>query len=120
MEALALRVPALLAIVSSLEQRGWPSWALATLAGLSLLVLAFLLLSHLLHRVAKNADIQQHITEKPSVRHTAGTTKGFSAFQLQFLTVYTLVMLADWLQGTNMYTLYQVCPHIARGAGYLW
>ena len=31
----------------------------------------------------------------------------FRRFQVQYLAVYLTVMLADWLQGTNMYTLYQ-------------
>lgn len=30
----------------------------------------------------------------------------FRWFQLQYLSVYLTLMLADWLQGTNMYTLY--------------
>ena len=33
---------------------------------------------------------------------------GFMLFQNKYLNVYYLVMYADWLQGTNMYTLYQV------------
>jgi hypothetical protein len=32
----------------------------------------------------------------------------FRWFQLQYLAVFLTVMLADWLQGTNMYTLYAV------------
>jgi len=31
----------------------------------------------------------------------------FRAFQRQYLVVYVIIMTADWLQGTNMYTLYQ-------------
>ena len=31
----------------------------------------------------------------------------FRKFQLQYLAVYLITMLADWLQGTNMYTLYR-------------
>ncbi|KAL1507197.1 hypothetical protein AB1Y20_008047 [Prymnesium parvum] len=30
----------------------------------------------------------------------------FSAFQRSYLVVYVVVMLADWMQGTHMYTLY--------------
>ena len=38
---------------------------------------------------------------------TAHPKRGaFKAFQLQYLAVYLLIMLADWLQGTHMYTLY--------------
>jgi MFS family permease len=32
--------------------------------------------------------------------------RAFASLQRQYLTVYTVVMLADWLQGTHMYTLY--------------
>ncbi|OQR92437.1 Major Facilitator Superfamily (MFS) [Achlya hypogyna] len=32
---------------------------------------------------------------------------GFAAFQREYLSVHALVMFADWLQGPNMYTLYQ-------------
>jgi hypothetical protein len=32
----------------------------------------------------------------------------FRWFQAQYLVVYLVIMLADWLQGTNMYTLYHV------------
>ena len=34
----------------------------------------------------------------------------FRKFQLSYLVVYLVIMLADWLQGTNMYTLYSVSP----------
>lgn len=30
----------------------------------------------------------------------------FRSFQRQYLTVYAIIMMADWFQGTNMYTLY--------------
>ncbi|KAJ1419018.1 hypothetical protein B484DRAFT_333619 [Ochromonadaceae sp. CCMP2298] len=33
-------------------------------------------------------------------------TTEFRMFQAQYLSVYLTIMLADWLQGTNMYTLY--------------
>lgn len=32
--------------------------------------------------------------------------KEFRKFQVSYLTVFLITMLADWLQGTNMYTLY--------------
>merc|ERR1711871_1491972 len=31
----------------------------------------------------------------------------FRQFQFRYLLVYYIIMMADWLQGTNMYTLYQ-------------
>ena len=35
-----------------------------------------------------------------------GDAASFAAFQREYLVVYLVIMLADWLQGTNMYTLY--------------
>lgn len=37
---------------------------------------------------------------------TEAKSSEFKAFQRQYLAVYLTIMLADWLQGTNMYTLY--------------
>merc|ERR1719356_1879643 len=37
---------------------------------------------------------------------TGDQAKGFRSFQREYLTVYTIIMMADWFQGTNMYTLY--------------
>jgi hypothetical protein len=33
-------------------------------------------------------------------------SRNFRIFQFKYLSVYFIIMLADWLQGTNMYTLY--------------
>ena len=47
---------------------------------------------------------------KPSPGQTSGEhsaqRKEFRRFQISYLTVFLITMLADWLQGTNMYTLY--------------
>jgi MFS family permease len=37
---------------------------------------------------------------------TGKAVPSFRAFQRRYLIVYYIIMLADWLQGTNMYTLY--------------
>jgi len=37
---------------------------------------------------------------------SAATKREFRSFQRSYLAVYIVVMLADWLQGTHMYTLY--------------
>merc|ERR1719247_3659010 len=37
---------------------------------------------------------------------SGATSPEFRAFRNRYLVVYCVVMLADWLQGTNMYTLY--------------
>jgi hypothetical protein len=45
---------------------------------------------------AKSMSKEDKIAQKDSFRR----------FQFSYLTVYLITMLADWLQGTNMYTLY--------------
>jgi hypothetical protein len=39
----------------------------------------------------------------------------FRRFQAHYLTAFLVVMLADWLQGTNMYTLYSVIVRLIWG-----
>ena len=38
---------------------------------------------------------------------TGATSAEFRAFQRNYIFVYLVIMLSDWLQGTNMFTLYQ-------------
>ena len=38
--------------------------------------------------------------------HHAQLHKEFNLFRRQYISVYLVIMLADWLQGTHMYTLY--------------
>ena len=43
--------------------------------------------------------------EESRIKNGKSTTE-FRWFQLSYLSAYLIIMLADWLQGTNMYTLY--------------
>lgn len=75
---------------------GWPVWALRTLAILSSLLVLL-------------TGLQVFVVPSPTDHGTKATIKippKFRSFQLQYLSVYLIIMLADWLQGTNMYTLY--------------
>ena len=47
-------------------------------------------------------------TTERVTRQTKGKVSEFNAFQREYLAVYFVIMLADWLQGTNMYTLYLI------------
>ena len=71
---------------------GWPTWVISTL-GILLFVLAFV--EFVCHEKTSQTKVAQ------------ATCKKFKAFQREYLIVYYIVMFADWLQGTNMYTLYQ-------------
>lgn len=68
----------------------WPAWAVGSLIALLLIWFALLLATRST-RVGSHDDGAE-----------------FARFQRQYLVVYLLVMFADWLQGTNMYTLYKV------------
>lgn len=93
----------MLDIIISLEQNivnslGWPPWALRTIEVLSVFVLFLASIEYGIGVVSSTGKVT---SPQDSKRNTS-----FHLFQLQYLSVYFTVMLADWLQGTNMYTLY--------------
>ena len=65
-------------------------WALASFVALSGIALTCVLVRHSLE--SRNQQKQQ--------------SAEFRSFQRSYLSVYVVIMLADWLQGTHMYTLY--------------
>ena len=76
---------------------GWPSFITRTifaLTGAILVVGAF--------------QIDQLRQLNKALSATKESSWKFRQFQLSYLVVYLVIMLADWLQGTNMYTLYSV------------
>jgi hypothetical protein len=78
----------------------WPSWALRLIATLTVIVLLTAVVEHLVTSRRTSDEFTQQSETQP--------TWSFRYFQLQYLSVFLLTMLADWLQGTNMYTLYMV------------
>ena len=88
------------------EYVGWPSWALQTILLLfSIICLLFIVEFQLPARGEK--EHKRRLEEKQhDQRQKSSLMNSFHWFQVQYLTVYLLIMLADWLQGTNMYTLY--------------
>lgn len=93
-------IETLLAVESKLiASLGWPGWALRVIATLQLCVgVTSLLQAIFVGDVADHNDKRDH----------KKVTTEFRLFQLQYLCVYLTIMVADWLQGTNMYTLYSV------------
>ncbi|CAD7933645.1 unnamed protein product [Amoebophrya sp. A120] len=61
------------------------------------------------NKAVRTADREEQIhfmqTQKQLRREK--NKASFRTFQLKYLSVYLTIMLADWLQGTNMYTLYE-------------
>eukprot|EP01032_Pedospumella_encystans_P001527 gene1527-1769_t len=76
---------------------GWPEWALRIISALSVLVGLTSLFQAIVVRES-NDDKRDGSTKAMTVE--------FRLFQFQYLGVYLTIMLADWLQGTNMFTLY--------------
>ncbi|RYH13229.1 hypothetical protein EON65_36180 [archaeon] len=90
---------------------GWPSWTLRLIAGLSVLVTITGLLEQILESRKLNKDSKSSKTKSGKHVHGSQRNKGFRWLQFHYLSVYLITMLADWLQGTNMYTLYSVSFH---------
>jgi hypothetical protein len=78
---------------------GWPAWALSIIAVLSLIIAAL--------SIVQTISASSVAVDAKHAKSSKKTTE-FRWFQLQYLGVYLIIMLADWLQGTNMYTLYSV------------
>jgi len=88
--------------ITSLGYKSSYLWALRTIEALTLVI-----------ALVAGAQFVAEGSKPPSTVDTSGKQKkgrkvtiNFRLFQAQYLSVYLVVMLADWLQGTNMYTLY--------------
>lgn len=80
----------------------WPEWAMKLLTLMAVLLVVVLVTTSLISSTTKgtsgNNGVDKQTTEKLEGE--------FNAFKRQYLTVYMIIMLADWMQGTHMYTLY--------------
>ena len=61
-----------------------------------------------LSSIALSCAIARSAVDRASAKRGADSKQSvaFAAFQRSYLAVYVVVMLADWMQGTHMYTLY--------------
>eukprot|EP00903_Cladosiphon_okamuranus_P018949 g17426.t1 len=90
----------------------WPDWAVDTFVCLSTLCAALVAGEWLFDRQQRSSPAGGKEATKAGQNGRGEAVGGPSAasfrrFQYKYLIVYLTVMLADWLQGTNMYTLYQ-------------
>ena len=82
--------------ISQLATRlSWPIWALESIMVLLVIITIVGFLQNFVFYEKKSSK-GDHVA----------IPKGFRMFQLTYLTPFLVIMLADWLQGTNMYTLY--------------
>ena len=73
-------------------------WAVQSFVALSGVALLSVVLGQRLKGAAAATD----------TKASAAMKREFHSFQRSYLGVFVVVMLADWLQGTHMYTLYDV------------
>ena len=83
---------------------GWPLWALRSLGVLFSSICILFLAEFFISRGEGRSRGVGCVRE--GGQRSKSTSTPFMWFQIQYLSVYLVIMLADWLQGTNMYTLY--------------
>lgn len=85
-----------------IEWLAWPTWAMRTVEVLSVLIGVVSLVEVVMTQQGPTS------TTGAVAGGSVQTSRAFRVFQIQYLAVYLIIMCADWLQGTNMYTLYAV------------
>lgn len=80
----------------------WPLWATTSCGTLLTALLALHAADRVLKPSGKTDGTAHHSSD------------AFVRFRRQYLAAYFLVMFADWLQGTHMYSLYQVRERFLR------
>jgi len=77
----------------------WPEWALNLLLAMGgILAVTIVLTTLISNGIKDDDDVLKGTCEIKQ--------KEFKSFRRQYLIVYLVIMLADWMQGTHMYTLY--------------
>jgi len=91
-----------------LHKMEWPQWALRAIVWLGSILLILTLLQTLVHPCLPRGinDRRPRKTDEGYITTGEETKTSFRWFQVQYLSVYLIVMLADWLQGPNMFPLY--------------
>lgn len=84
----------------------WPEWAVNLLLSMTAALCFTLTINHFY-----TPDDETETEEEKKLLKSAHKTheslhSEFNTFRRSYLTVYLVIMLADWMQGTHMYTLY--------------
>eukprot|EP00560_Eucampia_antarctica_P003387 CAMPEP_0197832566 /NCGR_PEP_ID=MMETSP1437-20131217/15275_1 /TAXON_ID=49252 ORGANISM="Eucampia antarctica, Strain CCMP1452" /NCGR_SAMPLE_ID=MMETSP1437 /ASSEMBLY_ACC=CAM_ASM_001096 /LENGTH=484 /DNA_ID=CAMNT_0043435999 /DNA_START=58 /DNA_END=1512 /DNA_ORIENTATION=- len=90
----------------------WPVWAMNLLITMSiLLVITYIFTSFFtpndeITEEKKKTDKSKGESDTVNGKSNKELRKEFDSFRRKYITVYLVIMLADWMQGTHMYTLY--------------
>lgn len=82
----------------------WPEWAMNLLIGMAGCLIATYTLS--IFFTPEDEAVSGTTSGKKEINADKELHKKFHVFRRKYLIVYLIIMLADWMQGTHMYTLY--------------
>jgi MFS family permease len=94
-------IPTALAFFRS-QLPDWPSWAM------NLMLIMAYLLGLVIYGTSGGGsdDADSSSNQQQEQQQQQDKRATFYAFRRKYLAVYVVIMLADWMQGTHMYTLY--------------
>mmetsp|Transcript_36853 Transcript_36853/g.89506 ORF Transcript_36853/g.89506 Transcript_36853/m.89506 type:complete len:483 (-) Transcript_36853:49-1497(-) len=81
----------------------WPEWALDVLLIMTALLIATIIVATIFTPEDEEVSSDDNKDNKEGAHHLHDD---FLAFRNKYILVYLVIMLADWMQGTHMYTLY--------------
>lgn len=84
----------------------WPQWAVSLLLAMSAALAVTLLVNHFYTPGDETETLEEQKLLKSSHKTHDALHAEFNTFRRSYLSVYLVIMLADWMQGTHMYTLY--------------
>jgi len=84
----------------------WPAWAVNLLLAMTGALAVTLLMNYFYTPDDEKASAKEKIMLKSTNKTHEDLHSEFNSFRKSYLSVYLVVMLADWMQGTHMYTLY--------------
>jgi len=85
-----------------IEFPDWPQWAMR----LMLTMGAILMITLVSTSISSSAKSEGSSNEKGVSEKEQDLRKKYGRFRSEYMVVYLIIMLADWMQGTHMYTLY--------------
>mmetsp|Transcript_12693 Transcript_12693/g.13966 ORF Transcript_12693/g.13966 Transcript_12693/m.13966 type:complete len:478 (+) Transcript_12693:88-1521(+) len=83
----------------------WPEWALDVLIIMTGLLTTTLVLTSL-YTPADEQDDKKDAIKTSGGKSAKQLHNEFNSFRQKYIMVHLVIMLADWMQGTHMYTLY--------------
>merc|ERR1719343_233780 len=84
----------------------WPEWALDVLITMTVLLTITIVITQYLY-ITDDQTISKPAKESSGDGKPMTKLKDdFDVFRRKYILVYLVIMLADWMQGTHMYTLY--------------